>query len=80
MAEKRLDQNPMIGSTPRETIEQVVGALQWLQALDSHVGDAFGGEPIDSITYGRFLLGQCCISALKATGHELNKGAVKEAA
>ena len=74
---KRLDKNPMLGSTPRETIEHVVGALQWLNALDNHVGDAFGGEPIDSITFGRYLLGQCCIKALEATGHELNKCVVK---
>lgn len=69
----------MIGSTPSETIENVVGALQWLNALDNHVGDAFGGEPIDSITFGRHLLGECCIYALKATGHELDKRAVKPA-
>jgi hypothetical protein len=74
-----LNKNPMIGSTPQETIERVVGALQWLNALDNHVGDAFGGEPIESITFGRMLLGECCISALKATGHEIDRGVVKPA-
>lgn len=73
MPERRPDQNPMIGSTPRETIEHVVGALQWLNALDNHVGDAFGGEPIDSITFGRFLLGKCCTEALTAAAHELER-------
>ncbi len=71
--------NPMIGSTPSETIENVVGALQWLNALDCKVSEAFGGEPIDSITFGRDLLGQCCINALIATEHELKKGAAKPA-
>ena len=70
---KRLDLNPMLGSTPKETIEHVVDALQWLNALDNHVGDAFGGEPIDSITFGRFLLGRCCTEALKAAAHELEQ-------
>lgn len=79
-ATEDLNKNPMIGSTPRETIENVVGALQWLNALDNHVSDAFGGEPIDSITFGRHLLGECCIDALKATGHELTKRVAKEAA
>lgn len=75
-----LDKNPMIGGTPSETIVNVVGALQWLNALDNHVGDAFGGEPIDSIAFGRHLLGACCINALKATGHALDKRVTKEVA
>jgi len=66
-----LSKNPMIGDTPRETIENVVGALQWLNSLDPFVVEAYGGEPINSITFGRHLLGKCCINALKATGHEL---------
>lgn len=79
-ATEDLNKNPMIGSTPGDTINNVVGALEWLNALDNHVNNAFGGEPIDSITFGRYLLGKCCIDALEATGHELNKGVVKEAA
>lgn len=69
--------NPLVGDTPSETITNAVGALEWLNALDGFVGEAFGGEPIDSITYGRFLLGKCCSQALTAAGHELDEKAVR---
>ena len=69
--EKSPYQNPMIGDDPSDTIGRVVGALQWLNAADGVIERAFEGEPIDSIKFGRFLLGACCTDALKAAEDDL---------
>lgn len=70
--EDRHDQNPMIGDTQSDTIRGVLGALQWLSAADEVIEDSFGGEPTDSIKRGRWLLGECCIEALRALEYELD--------
>ena len=71
--ENRPDHNPMIGDNPSDTIGRVVGALQWLNAADGVIERAFEGEPHDSIKFGRFLLGGCCIDALKAAEYDLDR-------
>ena len=65
--ETRPDQNPLIGDDPSDTIGRVVGALQWLSIADEEVTDDW----IDSIKFGRHLLGACCIDALKAAEEDL---------
>ena len=69
---RELNKNPMIGNMPSETIANVVGALRWLNSLGSFVSEAYGGgEPIESIKFGRYLLGRCCVDALEAAGYEI---------
>lgn len=63
--------NPLIEQgSPDATIENVANAMQWLESLTTHESDAFGGVPSDAIHHGRFLLGQCCIEALRFAGKE----------
>ena len=65
--ENRRDKNPIIGDNPSDTIGRVIGALQWLSIAEGEVTDNL----IDSIKFGRYLLGLCCIDALKAAEEEL---------
>ena len=66
---KRPGQNPMIGDNPSDTIGGVVGALQWLSIADGEIED----ELADSVRFGRYLLGLCCIDALKAAEDDLRR-------
>jgi hypothetical protein len=70
-AETSIDQNPLIGTTPSETISHCVGALNWLNSADTVIDDAFSGTPNDEIQFGRFLLGQCVVAALNHARNEV---------
>jgi hypothetical protein len=80
MDAKSIAQNPMIGGTPAETIDNCVNALKWLMSTDVVTEQAFAGTPKEGLKYGRFLLGQCCLDALESARQTIESSRMKVAA